>query len=343
MPSLGVEVIEASRDSIPNRMRFIGYLNSQYDAVIQPRVNGYLLSVRYDSGMPVRRGQLLFTIDPVQLSTTMLAAEASLESARAQALEARNNYQRAVPLAQINAISESQLDQYTAQHAATEAAVRSAEQSLRNTQLEVGYTRIYSPIDGIIGHTQAHAGDLVGPGTQFNILTTVSNTDLLTVDVAIPMQEYLRAAGVQQSVYDNAELLSDIRLMLADGSLYPHAGRYDYTRKDIPSAAGTIVIVVLFPNPEQVLKAGQFARVEANVGPIQSRVVVPQRCVSQAQGIDAVWVVGADSTAHYRRVTPGRTYGELWCIDQGLAAGEWVVAAGQQKLRDGEKVVPHKQ
>lgn len=168
MPPLRVVTARAAADSLPVRMSFIGYLESNYDAVIQPRVNGYLASKRYENGMPVKKGQLLFTIDPVQLSTTMLAAEAALQSARAQEIEAKNNYERAVPLSKINAISRSQLDQYTAQYEAAAAAVRSAEQTLRNAQLEVGYTNLYAPIDGIIEHTPAHVGDYVGPGTQFS-------------------------------------------------------------------------------------------------------------------------------------------------------------------------------
>ena len=305
-PPLRVGVAEAAVDSVPNRMSFIGYLASNFDAVIQPRVNGYLSSKQYGNGMPVRRGQLLITIDPDQLSTSMLAAEAELESARAQALEARNNYDRAVPLARIDAISQSQLDQYTAQWKAAEASVRSAEQSLRNARMNVGYTELRSPIDGIIEHTAAHVGDYVGPGTQFSVLTTVSN----------------------------------IRLVLADGSRYPLGGIYDYTRKDVSSTTGTLVVVVMFPNPDETLKPGQFARVEASVGPVRPRVVVPQQAVSQTQDIASVWVVEADSTVHYRRVTPGDTYGAMWCIDEGLDRGERVVVAGQQKLHDGAKVIP---
>ena len=312
MPPLRVEVAEAVVDSVPNRMSFIGYLASNFDAVIQPRVNGYLSSKRYSNGMPVKRGQLLFTIDPDQLSTSMLAAEAELESARAQALEARNNYDRAVPLARIDAISQSQLDQYTAQWKAAEASVRTA----------------------------AHVGDYVGPGTQFSVLTTVSNIDTLTVDVAIPMSQYLRYAGDRTSIYDNEGLLSDIRLVLADGSRYPLGGIYDYTRKDVSSTTGTLVVVVMFPNPDETLKPGQFARVEASVGPVRPCVVVPQQAVSQTQDIASVWVVEADSTVHYRRVTPGDTYGAMWCIDEGLDRGERVVVAGQQKLHDGAKVIP---
>lgn len=342
MPPLPVETTFAVTDSIPNRMSFIGYLASNFDAVIQPRINGFLLSSQFSNGMPVKRGQLLFTIDPDQLSTTMLASEAALQSAKAQALEARNNYERAVPLAKINAISQSQLDQYTAQYKAAEASVRSAEQTLSSARMNVGYTELRSPIDGIIEHTAAHVGDYVGPGTQFSVLTTVSNIDTLTVEVAIPMAQYLRAAGQRSTIYDNAGLLSDIRLTLADGTQYPHPGRYDYTRKDVSSTTGTLVVVVMFPNPDKSLKPGQFARVEANVGPVRPRVVVPQRCVSQAQGINSVWVVRPDSTAVYRRVVLGDTYGTMWCVEEGLADGEQVVLAGQQKLRNGMKVIPAK-
>lgn len=342
MPPLRVEVAQAVTDSVPNRMRFIGYLSSNFDAVIQPRVNGYLKSKEYENGMPVHRGQLLFTLDPAQLSTSMLAAEAALESARAQEAEARNNYQRAVPLARINAISQAQLDQYTAQYKAAAATVRSAQQTLSSSRMNVGYTELRSPIDGIIEHTAAHVGDYVGPGTQFEVLTTVSNVDTLTVDVAIPMAQYLRFAGTGRSLYDNAGLLSDIRLTLADGATYPYEGLYDYTRKDVSNTTGTLVVVVMFPNPEQSLKPGQFARVEANLGPVLARVVIPQQAVSQAQDVNSVWVVGPDSTVRYRRIVPGDTYGAMWCVNDGLEAGEWVVTAGQQKLRNGEKVVPVK-
>lgn len=342
-PALRVEVFRAATDSVPNRMRFIGTLASNYNAVIQPRVNGYLLTKQYEDGMPVKKGQLLFTIDPAQLSTDMLSAGASLESARAQLAEARNNYERAVPLARINAISRSQLDQYTAQYKAAEAAVRSSEQALRSARFNVGYTELRSPIDGIAERTSAHVGDYVGPGSQFSVLTTVSNVDTLSVEVAVPMAQYLRFAGGDAPRYDNAALLSDIRLTLADGTQYPEAGRYAYTRKDISTTTGTIVMVVKFPNPEGALKPGQFARVEANVGAVQPRIVVPQQSVIRTQDIASVWVVGPDSTVSYRRVEPGDTWGRMWCIDRGLSAGEWVVAGGGQKLRNGSKIIPVKQ
>ena len=339
-PALRVEVVEAVTDTVPNRMSFVSRIESNFDALIEPRVNGYLVNRYFNSGMPVKKGQLLFTIDPNLLSTTLLSAQAALESARAREISARNDYERAVPLARIDAISRMQLDQYTAEFAAAQAAVRSAEQQVRNAQLQVGYTRIYAPIDGIIAATNAHMGDYVGVGTQFSVLTTISNIDTVAVNVAIPMAQYLRFAGSRPSIYENEGLLSDITLSLADGTVYPARGSYAYTQKDVSSTMGTIVLVVKFANPDYMLKPGQFARVTTDVGPALPYVVVPQRAVTQMQDIGSVWVVGRDSTAQYRRVELGRVEGDRWCILSGVAAGEWVVTAGIQKLHDGQKVIP---
>ena len=341
-PRLKMETVTARLDSLPDEMVFIGELESNANVVIQPRVNGYLTSKRYADGEAVRRCDVLFTIDADLLQTTRLSAEAALQSARAKELEAKNNYERAVPLAAIEAISQTQLDQYRTQYAAARAAVSSAEQALRNAGLEVGYTRITAPMDGVAAATKARTGDYVGPGTQFEVLTTLSNLDTLSVALAVPMARYIEAGGGLRPLYDDRQLLRNIRLMLADGSEYPHAGSYYYTHKDVEANTGTLVISVNFPNPDRILKAGQFARVKAQVGPLKGRVVVPQRCVSQAQGQNSVWVVGADSTAEYRRVELGDSYGGLWCILSGVHPGEEVLASGLQKVHNGEKVSPVK-
>ncbi len=338
VPPLRVESVAARVDTLPYRMDFVSSLASNYDAVIQPRVNGYLTARAFEYGTPVKRGQLLFTIDANLLGTTLLSAKASLESARAQAVEAENNYRRAIPLARINAISQAQLDQYMAQNSAAQSAVRSAEQALRNATLEVGYARITAPIDGVIAVAEAHVGDYVGPGTRFEVLTTISNIDTLSADIAVPMNTFLRYAGTGSTTAENSNLLHDIRLTLADGTVYPLSGVYGYTRKNIASSAGTIVLVVNFPNPDYLLRPGQFGRVRAALGRPQPCVVIPQRCVSQMQGTAAVWVVRPDSTVEYRRVKTGPTVDSLWCIDEGLRAGERVLVSGLQKVRAGMKV-----
>ena len=202
-----------------------------------------------------------------------------------------------MPLARIDAISQTQLDQYTAEYVAAQAAVRSAEQQVRNARLQVGYTRIYAPIDGIIASSNAHTGDYVGVGTQFSVLTTISNIDTVAVDVAIPMAQYLRYAGTRPSIYEkrrSASRTSPSRWPTAWS--IPRRGGTAIRRKDISSSMGTIVLVVKFANPDYTLKPGQFARVTANVGPSLPYVVVPQRAVTQMQDLSSVWVVGRDST-----------------------------------------------
>lgn len=337
-----VEVATVRMEMIPDRRSFIGRISGNYEAVIQPRVSGHLLSRHFESGMPVKRGELLFVIDAELLRTTLLSARAALESARAKEVEAKNNYERAVPLAEISAISQAQLDQYRAQYRAAEANVRTSEQQLRNATLEVGYSRIYSPIDGFVEAPKAHVGDYVGVGTDFSVLTKVINIDTVSVDISIPLSQYVRHIEPNRPIYENENLLSAITLFSGDGTPYPLQGFYNYTRTEISDVAGTLSIVVNFPNPDYRLKAGEFARVEANIGSVQERITIPQQCVVQTQGVNSVWVIRPDSTAEYRRVTLGDTYSGAWIVEKGLQADEKVVVSGGQRLRNGMKVVPHK-
>ena len=324
MPPMEIETAVAESDSLYTRRSFISQINSDNEVVVEPRVSGFLVARHYKKGMPVR------------------TAQAALESSRALALEAKNNFDRAVPLAKINAISGTQLDQYTAQYAASEADVKSARQALRNAQLNLGYTKIYAQIDGIIESSNGSVGDYVGPGTQIPTLTTIMNIDTVQVPIAIPMTQFLRLDSNRTNIYDNAELLSEIVLYEADGTRYPLFGKYDYTRTAVSSATGTIVLIVRFPNPSYRLKTGQFARVEANIGAKLPRVLVPQQSVVQTLDVSSVWVIRPDSTAEYRKVTPGETFGGMWAIESGLEPGETVAVTGLQKLRQEMRVVPVK-
>lgn len=338
--TLSIEVDSAKSKLLPNRMQFIAPISANYSATIQPRISGFLLSSLFDNGMPVKKGQLIFTLDDAPQRANRLAAEATLSSAKAKAAEAKRNYERAIPLARINAISQTQLDQYTAENLAATASVKSAEQNLRNARLEESYTRIYAPISGIISASAATAGDYIGPGTQFSTLTTIQSIDTVAVDLAIPMREYLLSSGRKAFSYKNANLLSDIRLRVADGSEYPEKGFYKFTRQNIASGMGTIVIVVGFRNPDYALKTGQFARVSASIGGDKARIVIPQSAVSQIQNISSVWVIRADSTAEYRKVALGETSGGWWIVESGVSEGEVVATTGLQKLHNGMKVIP---
>ena len=335
---IAVEVATVAVEELPYTKSFIASVSANYSATIQPRISGFLISSSFKNGMPVKRGQLIFKLDDAPQRANLLAAEASLSSAKAKAAEARRNYERAIPLARIDAISQSQLDQYTAENLSAIAAVKSAEQDLHNARLDESYTRIYAPINGIISSSAATAGDYIGPGTQFAELTTIQNIDTVCVDLAIPMSEYLAISGRKSFSYDNASLLSDIRLYTADGSEYPESGFYKYTRQSISSEMGTIVLVVGFRNPNYALKVGQFARITASLGANRECIVIPQSAVQQIQSISSVWVIRPDSTAEYRTVKLGSTVGEWWIVESGLSEGEVVATTGLQKLRNGEQV-----
>lgn len=337
---IAIEVASINTEKAPYTKSFITSIAANYSATIQPRVSGFLLASSFKNGMPVKRGDLIFRLDDAPQRAIRLAAEASLSSAKAKAAEAKRNYERAIPLARINAISQTQLDQYTAENLAAIASVKSAEQNLRNAQLNESYTRIYAPISGIISSSAATSGDYIGPGTQFSALTTIQNIDTVGVDLAIPMREYLDITERKEFSYDNASLLSNIRLYLADGNVYSENGFYQYTRQSIASEMGTIVLVVGFRNPNYALKVGQFARVTASLGADREHIVVPQRAISQIQNISSVWVIRPDSTAEYREVKLGETAGEWWIVDSGLSKGEIVATSGLQKLRNGMKVSP---
>lgn len=339
MPPLSIEVATVEIDSLYDHISFATQIEGINNAIIQPRVDGFLISTHYQSGMPVKRGDLLFTIDPASFSTTLLAAQASLESARASEVLAQRNFERAEPLAAIDAISQSDLDQYRATYKAARATTKSAEESLRSAELEFGYTKIYAPIDGIAANSSVSEGDYIGPSTLQNELTTISQLDTITVELAIPTSRYLRhTTGSQSESFDNASLLSEIKMTLPDSSIYWHTGEYYYTQKDTPSSSSTVVIVAKFPNPKLELKEGMFARISANMGERKARLTVPKRAVSQLQGINSVWVIKPDSSAEWRKVTLAESPAKVWVISSGVEQGEKVAVSGLLKLHSGVKV-----
>ncbi len=341
LPPLNVEITTAHSEEIFDRIEVASHIESLYDVVIQPRVNGFLTSIDYKQGLPIRRGDLIFTINQDEFTLNCLSAQADLQSAMVQEVLAHNNLQRAIPLARIDAISRSDLDQYKASHSAAQAAVKSATEELNNANLNLSYTEITSPIDGIIADTPATEGDYVGPSTRLSTLTTISYIDTIDVDIPIPTSLYFENTQNSAS-YSNNKLLSNITLTLANNQEYPYKGRYHYTRKNSPNETSTIVVVAKFPNPQRQLKQGMFARVSSNIGEAKNRIVVPQRCVSQTQGVNSVWVVRPDSCVEFREVKLGDKQGEDWVIEQGVNEGEDLLLTGQLKVRNGTKVAPIK-
>ncbi|MBO5806312.1 MAG: efflux RND transporter periplasmic adaptor subunit [Tidjanibacter sp.] len=342
MPTPRVEVARVVSERVVVPMRFQTLLYSNYDATIQPRVSGYLLSKEFQKGMPVEQGQVLFRLDAHPIELEVVSNRAALASAKTALAEAENNYRRAVPLARIEAISQSALDQYKAAYASAQAGVELAASQLDESLLQLSYTTITSPISGIIDDTGATIGDWVGVGTNYSILASVSNIDEIGVHIPISFARYYRlreAQGKTGAAYDNSTLLSNIRLHLADGTIYPYEGSYSYTMRDAGDQSGSIVIVASFPNPAGELKVGQSAVVVADVGSPEGALLVPQSAVVQTLNKASVWVVDRESVVRMTPVVLGEKFGSHWVVESGLNGGEMVVTSGVQKLRSGTKVI----
>ncbi len=342
MPPLRVEVATVITDSLTDKIDFSSSVEPLYSSLIEPRVSGYLTNVAYNNGGMVKSGQLLFTIDDTEYQTALYAAEANLRSAQTEEVLAKSNYERAIPLAKIDAISQMQLDEYKSSYDAAIAAVKYAEEQLKINRLNVGYTNIYATIDGILAATPAQQGDYVGVGTSFATLTTIEYLDTVNISLSIPTSRYIEYKGIDSNSYDNKDLLSNIVITLADGSTYPFKGTYDYTAQGVAGGSSSVTVVIRVVNPKRFLKSGMFTRVSADIGEKKLRLLIPQKGVSQMQGVNSVWVVNPDSTLTERRVTLGATYGDMWEIKSGVSSGEMVLLTGQLKIREGEKVIPIK-
>ncbi len=336
-PPLTIESAEAYTSNIADQIWFATSTLPNSSVTIEPRVVGTLGAIHFSGGDYISKGERIFTIDPSQLYTTLYAAEADVESAQAQLIEAENNHNRAIPLSEINAISKSSLDSYAATYIAAKSNLKAARERVRSAELDLSYSYLNSPINGLITESAANLGDYVGPGTTFSTLTTISSIDTLKVALSIPLVKYLKYLPHSHNQHDST-LLSNITLILPDSTLYSEQGQYSYTQSDANASSSTVVIVAKIPNPRSLLKPNMFARIKANIGEAQSRVMIPQQAVTQMQGVSSVWVINSDSTVSYRPVTLGATYGSEWQVESGLASGERVATSGQLKLHEGAHV-----
>jgi RND family efflux transporter MFP subunit len=335
-----VEVAPVIQKDVPVQGEWVGTLEGYVNAQIQPQVSGYLIRQDYREGAPVKKGQILFQIDPRPFQAALDQAKGQLSRVEAQMANAELNVKRDIPEAEAHAIPQSQLDTDTQSLRGAKAAVAADQATVEQAQLNLGYTRVVSLIDGIAGITTVQVGNLVGPTT---VLTSVSQVNPIKVYFPISEQEYLRMAdgGAPGSV-DWMRYVSRIplQLTLADGSTYSHPGKIIFADRQVNAQTGTIQIVGEFPNPRNLLRPGQYARIQAPTGNITGALLVPQAAVSQIQGTYQVTVVGADNRAQLRTIKVGPTVGTLWLITSGLKTGERVVAAGADRVKEGELVNP---
>jgi membrane fusion protein (multidrug efflux system) len=339
-PAPTVEVAPVLQKDVPLEGEWVGTLEGYVNAQISPQVNGYLIRQDYHEGAFVKKGQVLFEIDPRPFQAVLDQAKGQLAQAEAQMANAELNVKRDIPEAEAHAIPQSQLDTDTQSLRGAKAAVEAGQAAVEQAELNLGYTRVISLVDGIAGINTVQVGNLVGPST---VLTAVSQVSPIKVYFPISEREYLRMAdggGPAGVNFITHASRIPLQLTLADGSTYPHPGRIIFADRQVNTQTGTIQIVGEFLNSKNLLRPGQYARIQAPTGNITGALLVPQAAVNQQQGSYQVTVVGADNRAQLRTVEVGPRVGPLWVVTSGLKMGERVVAAGAEKARNGEVVNP---
>jgi membrane fusion protein (multidrug efflux system) len=338
-PPPQVSVITVAPQQVSLSSEWIGTLDGFVNAQIRPQVSGYLVRRNYDEGALVNKGQVLFEIDPRPFEAALAQAQARLAEAQAQQGKAQRDLERDRPLAAQRAIAQSQLDNDIQADLAAQAAIKSASAAVDTAQLNLGFTRVTSLINGVAAIATAQIGDLVGPAT---LLTTVSQIDPIKVYFPLSEPEYLRMADRINRPSGSKSLWAGdaaLTLILADGSVYPERGHFVAADREIDAKTGTIRISAAFPNPRHTLRPGQFGRVRAETRTVDHALVVPQRAITELQGSRQVRVVGSDNRVSTRTVQVGERVGSGWIIESGVQAGDQVVVEGAP-ARDGAVVTP---
>ncbi|MGP8198930.1 MAG: efflux RND transporter periplasmic adaptor subunit [Limisphaerales bacterium] len=340
MPLLQAKVMTATPRDVPIYEQWIGTLDGYPNAQIRAQVAGYLIKQDYAEGSAVKKGDLLFEIDPRPFQAVLDQALGKLAQDQAQCGKTQLDVKRYTPLARDQAISQEELDDAIQANLVAEAALQSDKAAIESATLNLGFCKITSPIDGIAGTAQAQIGDLVGPGTA--VLTTVSTVDPMRVYFSISEQSYLAFCRQFTNAAERGAYRSemDLQLILADGSTYRFPGKWLFTSRQVDVNTGTLQIAGVFPNPDYILRPGQYALVRAKTETRHGAILLPQRAVMELQGSYQVATIDADNKAHVKSVTVGEQVGNDWLVEKGVAPGERVVVEGTQKAKEGTKVDP---
>ena len=341
-PPPEVLVTEPVQRDVPVYMELVGQAVGFQDVEIRARVEGFLETVAFTEGSLVRKGQLLYRIDPKPLQAILANAKANMATAQARLEKATNDVKRLTPLAAKQAVSQQELDNATAQRDAAFAQVDANKAAVEKAEFDLGYTTIYAPLDGLIGTTKVKAGNLVGRG-ESTLLVTISQIDPILFRAGIAEAEYLKVARRMQEQQAQGIVQKEktpIQLILADGSVHPHEGRLDAVERNIDTTTGTIALQIKFPNPERLVRPGQFGRVRFVIDQKKNALLVPQRAVQELQNLYSLAVVGPDNKVSFRNAKVGPREDSLWVIEEGLKPGERVIVEGLQRVREGLVVAP---
>jgi len=337
-PLLEVRIVKVLHRDVPITEEWVGTIDGSVHAEIRAQVHGYLIKQHYREGSSVKANDLLFEIDPRPFQATLDRARGELAQAQAELGKAELDVRRLTPLAEKRAVSREELDDAVQSSLAAKGRVEALKAAVRQNELQLEFTQIRSPIDGVAGIAQKQVGNLVG-GSTSELLANVSTLDPVRVFFPVSESEFpkiMEALRVDDANHQGAP--GKLELILGDGTTYPHKGTLAATQLDVNRRTGSIQIVASFPNPGNLLRPGMYGRVRAVVRQARGALLVPQRAVSELQGEDRVSVLGTDNRVHFKVVKTGPRIGSLWLIEEGLEPDNYVLVDGVDRLKTGDIV-----
>lgn len=334
------QAVQIITQEVPLSKEFVGQVYGRADIPIRARVDGFVEKIHFQEGLEVKKGQLLYTIDDNPFRLDVAREQSRLSEAQVNLVNATNELARIEPLVNIKAISERDWDAAKARKQAAEESVKSANANLELAKVNLSYTKILAPLDGIIGKTKAKQGEYVGRSPNPVILNTISQIDSVIVEFFLNEKDYLTFA--RQFIIENKnqrDLRSkSLELFLADGERFPYQGEITFLDRNIDPSTGSILVQSKFPNPDKLIRPGQFAKVRGVVDILPEALLVPQRCVFELQGFFNVLAVDTEGLVSQKRIEILETYGDYFIIQSGIAKGEQVLLEGLMTVKPGDQV-----
>jgi membrane fusion protein (multidrug efflux system) len=339
-PALEIPVVQVLQQDVRLESEFTGQTFGQSDIQINPRVDGVIESLNFKEGSLVHKGQLLYTIDPLPFQEKVHQSEGDLAEMQARLAKTKSDYEMMVPLAKMNAVSQRELVAAKSAYDAAAASIKASTARLENSKIELGYSTILAPISGLIGISKVRVGDYVRPGAS-SVLNTISDLGDVRVRFTMSEQEYLRIFREITKKDSNLKGAGQsISLVLSDGSIYPEKGKISFADRQIDPTTGAVTFEAAFPNPDQLIRPGQYVKILVVTDVRKNALVIPQRSVIEMQGIYQVYVVGPDNKVDLKIITVGPSYKDGYLVTEGLTANDKIALGGTSLLKAGSVITP---